>query len=89
MFHCNASDALAEATPEACQSLRAQGITHTVLVENHKGEWFLLHAESEVHALNLAIHWVDAMFARGASCREIRQFCLGPSFHHVWEQIND
>lgn len=71
MFHVSLTAALTEATPLACQSLLAQGIKFAVAVENQRGEWFLLHATDQLHAVDLARNWVDVMGARGASCRRI------------------
>ena len=68
MFASSLSQAFEAATPEACKALIAQGIRFTVAVENNRGEWFLLHAEDQSHASDLAHHWVNTMGARGASC---------------------
>lgn len=77
MFSSSLSQAFEAATPEACQSLIAQGINFTVAVENNRGEWFLLHAEDQASAYDLAFHWVHTMEARGASCW--RLFADGPA----------
>lgn len=77
MFSSSLSQAFEAATPAACKALIAQGIRFTVAVENARGEWFLLHAEDQDHAANLAHHWVDTMGARGASCWRI--FENGPA----------
>jgi len=73
MFASSLSQAFEAATPEACKALIAQGINFTVAVENAKGEWFLLHADSQHHALNLAQNWVDTLGARGASCWRLHE----------------
>ena len=67
MFSSSLSQAFEVATPAACKALIAQGINFTVAVENDRGEWFLLHAESIDRAVSLAQNWVDVMNARGAS----------------------
>jgi hypothetical protein len=68
MFASSLSQAFEAATPAVCTALIAQGINFTVAVENSHGEWFLLHAEDQGHASDLAHHWVETMGARGASC---------------------
>lgn len=86
MFHASLSSALTEATPLACQALLAQGIRFAVAVENNKGEWFLLHADDQFHAADLAHHWVHTMGARGASCRRIFSHGVADKpFHTVFE----
>lgn len=77
MFFVSLSQAFEAATPAACKALIAQGINFTVAIENARGEWFLLHAEDQAHAADLARHWVDTMGARGASCW--RLFENGPA----------
>lgn len=78
MFSSSLSQAFEAATPTACQALIEQGINFTVAVENEKGEWFLLHAESQSHAIDLAHHWVDTMNCRGASCWRIYSDGIAP-----------
>ncbi|MEY4942614.1 MAG: hypothetical protein RL254_795 [Planctomycetota bacterium] len=86
MFHSSLTSALTEATPLACQSLLAEGIKFVVAVENAKGEWFLLHADDQGHAGNLAKIWVETMGARGASCRRIFSVGVAPKpFFTIYE----
>jgi hypothetical protein len=78
MFASSLNEAFSSATPGACKALVAQGINFTVAVENARGEWFLLHAESQSHASDLAHHWVNTMGARGASCWRIFEDGIAP-----------
>jgi len=88
MFHSSLTSALIEATPLACKALLAQSIRFAVAVENSKGEWFLLHANDQLHAVDLARNWVDTMGARGASCRRIFEYGVSDKpFHTVYENI--
>jgi len=80
MFAKTLSAAFEAATPEACRSLLAQGVTHVVAVENSKGEWFLAHATSVDHGHTLARSWVDKMDARGASVWRLHED--GPAKRH-------
>lgn len=78
MFSSSLSSAFEAATPAACQALLSEGINFTVAVENHRGEWFLLHAENVADAMNLAHNWVDVMNARGASIWRIFDDGIAP-----------
>lgn len=86
MPHSSLTSALTEATPLACQALLAQGVKFVVAVENQRGEWFLLHADDQGHAGALARNWVEAMGARGASCRRIFADGVAPKpFFTIYE----
>lgn len=67
MIHLTLKSAMADATPEACRSLLAEGINFIVAVEADDGRWFLLHATDIGRAVGLCYAWVDYHHARGAS----------------------
>lgn len=78
MFSSSLSQAFEAATPAACKALIAQGVNFIVAVENNRGEWFLLHADDQAHASDLAHNWVDVMDARGASCWRLFEDGIAP-----------
>lgn len=80
MAHISLNAAMAEATPQACRALIAQGINFIVAVETAAGEWVLLHADSVAHANTLAHAWVDHHNARGASIWRLHDD--GPAKRH-------
>jgi hypothetical protein len=71
MFSSSLQALFLQASPLAAKGLIAQGFPFLVAVENERGEWFWLNAESIDHAGNLARNWVDVLNARGASCWRI------------------
>jgi hypothetical protein len=88
MFASSLTQAFEAATPAACKTLLASGINFTVAVENNRGEWFLLHAEDQAHAHDLAYHWVHTMDACGASCWRLYENGVAPrSFATVFNTI--
>lgn len=80
MTHLTLKSAMAEATPEACRSLIAEGINFAVAVETADGRWILLHAPDIGHANGLCHTWIDYHQARGASVW--RLYADGPDSRH-------